>query len=108
MVMMFTLALCAATRLYADVALAPLFTDNMVLQRGMAVPVWGMATPGEEISIAFKGQKQSVKADSAGKWMVRLAPMKASSEGCNLYNMAGLPASPFRTDEWPSLTDDIK
>ncbi len=22
-------------------------------------------------------------------------------EGCNLYNTAGLPASPFRTDDWP-------
>ena len=22
-------------------------------------------------------------------------------EGCNLYNMEGLPASPFRTDDWP-------
>jgi len=21
-------------------------------------------------------------------------------EGCNLYNKEGLPASPFRTDEW--------
>jgi sialate O-acetylesterase len=23
---------------------------------------------------------------------------------CNLYNGAGLPASPFRTDDWPGLT----
>jgi sialate O-acetylesterase len=23
---------------------------------------------------------------------------------CNLYNVAGLPASPFRTDEWPGAT----
>jgi sialate O-acetylesterase len=26
-------------------------------------------------------------------------------EGCNLYNTAGLPASPFRTDDWPAVTD---
>lgn len=25
-------------------------------------------------------------------------------EGCNLYNKEGLPASPFRTDDWPGLT----
>ncbi len=25
-------------------------------------------------------------------------------EGCNLYNKEGLPASPFRTDNWPGLT----
>jgi sialate O-acetylesterase len=23
---------------------------------------------------------------------------------CNLYNQAGLPASPFRTDDWPEAT----
>ena len=23
---------------------------------------------------------------------------------CNLYNAAGLPASPFRTDDWPGIT----
>jgi len=23
---------------------------------------------------------------------------------CNLYNQAGLPASPFRTDDWPGVT----
>jgi sialate O-acetylesterase len=26
-------------------------------------------------------------------------------EGCNLYNRAALPASPFRTDDWPGLTE---
>jgi sialate O-acetylesterase len=25
--------------------------------------------------------------------------------GCNLYNRAGLPASPFRTDNWPCVTE---
>ncbi|MFA6187063.1 MAG: sialate O-acetylesterase [Phycisphaerae bacterium] len=26
--------------------------------------------------------------------------------GCNLYNKAGLPTSPFRTDDWPGITYD--
>ena len=25
---------------------------------------------------------------------------------CNLFNEVGLPASPFRTDDWPGVTDD--
>ena len=29
-------------------------------------------------------------------------------EGCNLYNSAGLPAPPFRTDQWPGLTFNVK
>jgi sialate O-acetylesterase len=27
---------------------------------------------------------------------------------CNLYNGAGLPTSPFRTDDWPGVTVDAK
>lgn len=29
----------------------------------------------------------------------------ANPAGCNLYNKAGLPASPFRTDDWQAITD---
>ena len=28
----------------------------------------------------------------------------ADNPECNLYNKSGLPASPFRTDDWPGLT----
>jgi sialate O-acetylesterase len=27
---------------------------------------------------------------------------------CNLYNQAGLPAVPFRTDDWPMITEKSK
>ena len=32
----------------------------------------------------------------------------ADNPECNLYNGAGLPASPFRTDNWPGLTSHVK
>lgn len=28
--------------------------------------------------------------------------------GCNLYSRAGLPASPFRTDDWPGVTAEVR
>jgi sialate O-acetylesterase len=28
----------------------------------------------------------------------------ADSPECNLFNLEGLPASPFRTDDWPGIT----
>ncbi len=61
----------------ADVQMHNLFCDNMVLQQGMKVPVWGTADPGEKIAVSFNGQKVTTKAGSDGKWMVRLEPMKA-------------------------------
>jgi sialate O-acetylesterase len=32
----------------------------------------------------------------------------ASDPTCNLYNQEGLPASPFRTDDWPGITQGVK
>jgi len=32
----------------------------------------------------------------------------ADNPECNLYNKAGLPASPFRTDDWPGVTANAK
>ena len=32
----------------------------------------------------------------------------ANNPECNLYNKAGLPASPFRTDQWPGVTVENK
>lgn len=63
-----------------NLALNRLFSDHIVLQRDMPVPVWGTAAPGEEVTVEFAGQKKSVKADGAGKWQVKLARMKASAE----------------------------
>jgi sialate O-acetylesterase len=62
--------------LAAAVKPAALFSDHMVLQGGMPVPVWGTAGPGEPVTVTLNGQRQSVAADAAGKWMVRLADLK--------------------------------
>jgi sialate O-acetylesterase len=61
----------------ADVRLHPLFSDNMVLQQGKAVPVWGWADAGEGVTVGFLGQSASTTAGADGKWMVRLKPLKA-------------------------------
>ncbi|MGA3018540.1 MAG: sialate O-acetylesterase [Bryobacteraceae bacterium] len=60
----------------ATVKPAALFGDHMVLQSGMPVPVWGTAGPGEPVTVTFSGQRQSVAADAAGKWMVRLTDLQ--------------------------------
>ncbi len=64
----------------AEVKVASVFTDNAVLQQGVAVPVWGTAEPGEQITVSFGDQKKSVKADAKGDWSVKLSKMKANAE----------------------------
>jgi len=59
--------------------LHPLFCDHAVLQRGVAVPVWGWSQPGSKVEVTFAGQNRTAVADSAGKWLVKLKSMPASS-----------------------------
>ncbi|MDD3153697.1 MAG: hypothetical protein PHS41_02430, partial [Victivallaceae bacterium] len=70
------LVLAGGYRAFAKVELAPAFTDNAVLQRGVPVNVWGKASPGEKITLKFAGQSVETIAGSDGKWMLKLAPMK--------------------------------
>lgn len=59
-----------------------LFTDGMVLQRGVECPIWGTADPAEKIQVAItftakKGLLKSaegvnVEADQGGKWKASL------------------------------------
>jgi len=66
----------AATAAGAAVKPAGLFSDNAVLQQGIAVPVWGTADNGEKVTVKFQGQELSTEAKD-GKWMVKLAALKA-------------------------------
>jgi sialate O-acetylesterase len=60
----------------ADVRPHALFSDNMVLQRDIKVPIWGTADEGERVTVRFQGQEVSTTTAN-GKWMVRLDPLKA-------------------------------
>ena len=74
---LFVLALVfVATAAVAAVSPAALYSDNAVLQQGIPVPVWGTADNGERVTVEFQGQEVSTVAKD-GKWMVRLAPLKA-------------------------------
>ncbi|MCU4157867.1 hypothetical protein J1N10_17975 [Carboxylicivirga sp. A043] len=61
----------------ANVNVADIFSDNMVLQRNQKVKVWGSAEPGEKLTLSFNGQRHKAKADRTGEWSVTLAPMTA-------------------------------
>jgi sialate O-acetylesterase len=63
-----------------ELKLASIFTDHVVLQREAAVPVWGWADTGAEITVEFAGQKKTVITDANGKWLVKLDALKASAE----------------------------
>ena len=68
------LSLGQSTR--ADVKLPGLFSDNLVLQQEMRVPIWGWADDGEKVTVEFRGKKASTIAKD-GKWAIRIDSFKA-------------------------------
>ena len=61
----------------SSLRLPALFGDNMVLQRGTEIAIWGWSQPEEIIKISVAGQNQTAPVDQTGKWVVRLKPVTA-------------------------------
>lgn len=64
-------------KLPTELLMPVVFSDRMVLQRDMQVPVWGRTVPGADISVKFAGQTKQVRTDVEGRWAVKLDPLKA-------------------------------
>ena len=65
-------ALMLAMQLSAKVTLAPVFTDNMVLQQKTEVKLWGKASPKKTVTVntSWNGAVYSTMADAEGRWSV--------------------------------------
>jgi len=61
----------------ANIHLPRVFSDNMVLQRQIKVPVWGTADPGGQIVVQFDKQIQKTRVSHQGTWRVDLVPLTA-------------------------------
>ncbi len=81
--------LFALPSVHAEVKVAPVFGDAMVLQCDMEVPIWRIAEKGETVVVDFAGQKKETRAGDDGKWMIRLKKMKVFSEGRDLKVSSG-------------------
>ncbi len=68
---------CGISIAHAAVTPNPLFAEHAVLQQGAKVPVWGTAAPGEVITVEIAKQSVSATAGADGRWLARLAPLKA-------------------------------
>jgi sialate O-acetylesterase len=64
--------ICTGSPLSAQPILPHLFSDHMVLQRDMEIPVWGWADPSEPISVSFAGHVRETVAGPEGRWHVTL------------------------------------
>ncbi len=90
------LMLLLAGSLTAQVKLSPIFNSNMVLQQGMEIPVWGLASPGEKITVTLEKAVASTRTNKAGKWTLKLpamnygGPFKMTIKGKTLQTLENI------------------
>ena len=68
--------LTIATPLCANIQLAPVFSDNMVLQREVTIPLRGMADEENQVSVSFNNNEYTGHVTD-GRWQVDLPAMPA-------------------------------
>jgi sialate O-acetylesterase len=78
-------------------AVAPVYGDHMVLQRGMRLPVWGIAEPGSVVKVSFGKQSHETKTRGDGQWRVVLDSMVASAKPREMTVTSG--SAEFKFDD---------
>ncbi len=61
----------------ADLWLPSVFSDHMVLQRDMTIPIWGTTTAGKEVTVTLAGKSATATADENGKWRIDFPSLTA-------------------------------
>lgn len=64
----------------AQIQVAKIFSDHMVLQRDQPVHVWGKASPGKTIVISFSGVSKSIAVKPDSTWSVYFSKQKANTQ----------------------------
>lgn len=62
---------------YAAVTVPSFFSDHMVLQRDLPIPIWGWAADGEKISVQLGEQAPVTTTAANGAWNVKLSATSA-------------------------------
>ena len=69
--------LVASDVVWCDIQVPAIIGDNMVLQQGVRLRIWGTANPGERITITFATKSANSIADAQGRWEAWIDPLKA-------------------------------
>jgi len=62
---------------HAQLSVAQLFSDNMVLQRQQPIRIWGQARPKAKVVVSLNGKSEEVRATKQGRWQATLLAMSA-------------------------------
>ncbi len=68
---------CDSDKFDSEVLLPTLFTDGMVVQRDVAISVWGKGIPGENVRASLAGSIGSSSVESDSTWIIKLPQSEA-------------------------------
>ena len=81
---------CAAALNAREFKFANVISENMVLQRDLAVPVWGFAEPGDDVVVELNGRRVGeAKTGADGRWLVRLPAQAANKNAAEICATRG-------------------
>lgn len=81
---LFSLLLLISLPMRAELRVAGVFSDNMVLQSGSNTPVWGWAEPGESVTVSYGAIEATTQTDASGRWEVVMPDLPVNAEGRHL------------------------
>ena len=53
------------------------FTEQVVLQRDVPLPIWGWAEAGKKVTVSLNDQRLVSSVDANGRWQVAFPPQRA-------------------------------
>ncbi|WP_223833571.1 sialate O-acetylesterase [Pedobacter riviphilus] len=78
---------------YAHITLPKMFGNNMVLQRGIKIPIWGKSVPGANINAILGEIMVKATANGQGEWKVFFPAFKAGGPYKLSISESGRPGS---------------
>lgn len=92
----FLLSLLLPLPTLAQLQVAGIFSDNMVLQRNSPIRIWGRAVPGKTVTVAFAQQQKQALVQPDSTWRVVLQKQKASTVPQTLFVSCGEETLPLK------------
>ena len=68
---------------------ARIFGNDMVLQQGKVLPVWGTAAPGAQVTVTVQGKSASATAGEDGAWIAQCGPLQVSFQETMVVSSQG-------------------
>lgn len=73
----------------AQLSVAPVFSDNMVLQQNKPILLWGKGRPKEKINVSFAGISRSTICLADSSWAIQWPAQKANAIGQQITIRSG-------------------